>query len=59
MPMQRVVEVVGGRNLVMKTLDRTLETQIFFLDPQTKTIKSVKHKDQSIDIQNAGISANL
>lgn len=59
LPMQRVVEVVGGRNLVMKTMDRTRETQIFFLDPHTKTIKSVKHRDQSIDIQGAGNSANM
>lgn len=59
MPMQRVLEVVGGRNIVANSLDRTKETQIFFLDTNSKTIKSVKYTGQSIDIQNAGASANL
>lgn len=59
MPMQRVVEVIGGRNLVVSTLDRTKESQIFFLDPKSKTIKSVAEKESSIDIQRAGTSSNL
>jgi len=59
LPMQRVLTVVGGRNLVIKTHDRTEQNQVFFLDPGTKTIKSVGNKMKSIDIQNSGNSANL
>jgi len=59
MPMQRVLTVVGGRNLVVKTHDRANNNQIFFLDPATKTIKSVGQNTKSIDIQNSGGSSNL
>jgi hypothetical protein len=59
LPMQRVLTVVGGRNLVIKTHDRADQNQVFFLDPATKTIKSVGNKIKSIDIQNSGNSANL
>jgi hypothetical protein len=41
MPMQRVLTVVGNRNLVIRTHNRQDNNQIFFLDPATKTIKSV------------------
>jgi len=53
------VTIKGGRNLVVNTMDRTKENQIFFLDPKSKTIKSVAQKDSSIDIQRAGASNNL
>jgi hypothetical protein len=59
LPMQRVVTVVGGRNLVIQTLDRGNQNQIFFLDPRTKTIKSVASSTKSIDIQSKGGSTNL
>jgi hypothetical protein len=59
LPMQRVVSIVGGRNLVIQTLDRNNQNQIFFLDPRTKTIKSVGTSTKSIDIQNSGGSNNL
>jgi hypothetical protein len=59
MPMQRVITVTGGRNLVTKTHNRQDNNQIFFLDPATKTIKSVAQNTKSIDIQNSGGSANL
>lgn len=57
--MQRVLTVTGGRNLVIKTHNRQDNNQIFFLDPATKTIKSVATNTKSIDIQNSGGSANL
>jgi hypothetical protein len=57
--MQRVLTVVGGRNLVIKTHNRQDNNQIFFLDPATKTIKSVAQNTKSIDIQNSGSSSNL
>jgi hypothetical protein len=59
LPMQRVLTVVGGRNTVIQTHDRSNQNQIWFLDPRTKTIKSVGNKSKSIDIQNGGKSANL
>lgn len=57
--MQRVLTVVGGRNLVIRTHNRQDNKQIFFLDPGTKTIKSVAYNTKSIDIQNGGGSSNL
>lgn len=59
LPMQRVVTIVGGRNLVIKTHDRANQNQIFFLNPKTKTITSVASNNKSIDIQNSGGSNNL
>lgn len=59
LPMQRVVTVVGGRNLVIQTHDRSNQNQVFFLDPRTKTIKSVASSTKSIDIQSKGGSSNL
>ena len=41
MPMRRVIEVVGGRNLVIKRLVRTRKTQKWIFDQTTKTIKSL------------------
>jgi hypothetical protein len=57
--MQRVLTVVGGRNIVIKSHNRSDNNQIFFLDPATKTIKSVGKNTHSIDIQNSGRSSNL
>jgi hypothetical protein len=48
------MEVIGGRNLAVKTFERNKQTQQFYLDAESKTIKSVAYKDQSWDIQNAG-----
>lgn len=48
------IEVIGGRNLGLKKFERNKQTQQFFLDPSTKTIKSVAYKDQSWDIQDSG-----
>jgi len=57
--MQRVLTISGNRNLVIKTHNRQDNNQIFFLDPKTKTIKSVAQSTKSIDIQNSGASTNL
>jgi hypothetical protein len=57
--MQRVLTLSGGRNLVIKSHNRQDNNQIFFLDPGTKTIKSVAQNTKSIDIQNSGGSSNL
>jgi hypothetical protein len=55
----RAIEVTGGRNLVLKSKGWSRVSQQFFFDNATKTIKSQQYKDRSIDIQNAGASANL
>jgi len=59
LPMQRVLTIVGNRNIVIKTHDRTNQNQLFFLDPGTKTLKSVAQNTKSLDIQNSGRSSNL
>ena len=58
MPMRRVVEVVGGRNVVIKQA-RNRNTQKFTFDQVSKTIKSWAYKHKSFDIQNSGRSSNL
>jgi hypothetical protein len=51
LPSRRTVEVVGGKNLVLRTTVRNKVSQQFYYDGKTKTIKSVQYKDKSIDIQ--------
>jgi hypothetical protein len=53
------IEVVSGRNLALKKFERNKREQQFFLDPNTKTIKSVAYKDKSWDIQDSGSSTNM
>ena len=57
--MSRVVEVVGGRNLVIKSRVTNRNTQKWTFNEKTKTIESVQYKGKSFDIQNAGRSSNL
>ena len=56
--MNRVLEVVGGRNLVIKTRANRAAQQFIF-DEKSKTIQSKQYRGKSLDIQNAGRSANL
>ena len=58
MPMRRVLEIVGGRNVVIATRSNK-NTQKFFFDGKTKTIKSVAFNDRSLDIANSGRASNL
>lgn len=46
----RAIEVVGGRNLVIRSKKAGNEAQLFFFDNGSKTIKSQLFKDRSIDI---------
>jgi len=60
LPARRALEVVGGRNLVIKTkADKTRNSQLWYFDYKSKTIKSKQHEGKSIDIQNSGKSRNL
>ena len=56
--MSRVVEVVGGRNLVIKSRVHGRTTQLFYFDQKSKTVKS-KSNNRSMDIANGGRSQNL
>ena len=58
MPMGRALEVVGGRNLAIKSRSNR-KSQRFFFDGRTKTIQCVAHRGQSLDIANAGRASNL
>lgn len=55
----QTIEVLGGRNLGLRKFERNKQTQQFYLDSATKTIKSVAYKDKSWDIQDAGSSTNM
>ena len=57
--MSRVVEIVGGRNLVIKSRVHGRNTQQWIFDQKSKTIKSVAYKGRSFDIQNSGTSSNM
>ena len=59
MPMRRVVEVVGGRNLVIKRVVTNRNTQKWIFDQASKTIRSVAYRGRSFDIQSSGRSSNL
>jgi hypothetical protein len=59
LPKRRVLEVVGGRNLVIKTKHSKRQSQLFYFDHLTKTIKSKQYSGRSLDIQSAGKSNNL
>ena len=56
--MRRVIEVVGARNLVLKTRHNR-NTQKWIFDNASKTIKSLAYRGRSFDIQSSGRSANL
>jgi hypothetical protein len=51
LPMKRCAEVVGGRNIVLKTVDyeRDKKEQHFVFDEVSKTIKSVRYMDRSLN----------
>jgi len=59
LPMKRVAELVGARNIVLKTLARGRTAQQFYFDIKSKTIKSQQYKDRSLNIAGNGRSSNL
>lgn len=54
MPMQRVAELVGGRYIRLKTMNRNRLEQKFFFDGVTKTIRSRKYTNKSMQIASNG-----
>lgn len=59
LPQKRVVEAIGGNNLVIKSLRRNDEGQQFTWDAVSKTIKNVKWSDKSVTITGAGNGPNM
>jgi hypothetical protein len=55
----KTIEVVGGRNLSLTKFERNKQSQQFYLDAASKTIKSVAYKDKSWDIESSGASTNM
>jgi hypothetical protein len=55
----RALEVDGGSNVVLRWKKRGEISQQFYFDNGTKTIKSQRYQDKSLDIQDAGKSSNL
>jgi hypothetical protein len=58
MPSGRTVEVAGS-NLILKTILKDRDAQLFTFDGVSKTIKSVLQPTKSLDIAKSGKSRNL
>lgn len=58
MPARRVIEVVRGRNLVIRTKNNKA-TQQFYFDQKSKTVMSVAYKGKVLDIAKGGKSNNM
>jgi len=50
LPMKRVVEVIGGRNLQLKDRQTNKKSQQFVFDITTKTIRCLGYEGKSIEI---------
>jgi len=48
---KRVIEVIDGHKLVIKTKVEGRKSQLFKFDVKSRTIKTVAHKGKSIDMQ--------
>lgn len=59
LPMHRVIDIRGGRNVVIKSRVVGRKTQQFVFDQKTKTIQSVAFKGKGLEIQNEGRNGNL
>jgi hypothetical protein len=59
MPMQRVIEMLGGTNLVLKRWRNNVRQQQFWFDEKSKTIRNNYWKNYAVEIQGNGGSSNL
>ena len=59
MMFKRVAELVGATNIVLKRYAKGRIEQQYYFDGATKTIKSQRYKDRSLDIQGNGTQNNL
>jgi hypothetical protein len=59
LPFNRVAEMLGGTNMVLKRWRNNQRQQQFFFDEVTKTIRNNYWKNYCLDIQGNGSSTNL
>ena len=59
LPFNRVAEMLGGTNMVLKRWRNNQRQQQFFFDEVTKTIRNNYWKNYAIEIQSNGNSNNL
>jgi uncharacterized protein (UPF0248 family) len=59
LPFNRVVEMLGGTNVVLKRWRNNVRQQQFFFDEVTKTVRNNYWKNYCLDIQSNGNSNNL
>jgi hypothetical protein len=59
LPFNRVIEMLGGANVVLKRWRNNAKNQQFFFDEVSKTIKNNQWKNFCLDIQGNGGSSNL
>ena len=57
--MHRVIEVVGGQRLALRSKVDGSQTQQFIFDQVTKTVTSVSNREKSFDIKNGGKNKHL
>jgi len=57
LPKHRYIDVINN-NLVIKTANG-FDSQKWFFDQKSRTVKNLKEPTKSFDIQNAGKTANL
>jgi len=59
LPFNRVAEMLGGTNMVLKRWRKNAKNQQFWFDEKTKTLRNNHWKNYCIDIQGNGGSTNL
>jgi hypothetical protein len=59
LPMHRVIDIRGGRNVALKSRVVGRKSQLFVFDQKTKTIQSSAFKGKALEIQNEGRNGNV
>jgi hypothetical protein len=59
LPFNRVAEMLGGTNMVLKRWRKNTRQQQFFFDEKTKTIRNNYWKNNCLDIKSKGNSNNI
>jgi len=59
LPFNRVAEMLGGTNMVLKRWRKNTRQQQFWFDEVSKTIRNNYWKNYCLDIQSNGASNNL
>jgi hypothetical protein len=59
LPLNKVAEMLGGTNMVLKRWRKNTRQQQFFFDNVSKTIRNNYWKNYCLDIQSNGKSSNL